>query len=174
MRLTATIALLTIALAAACGDGAAEAPGLDGGTNADTDSDTDTSESCDCDSIGDGYCADGCVMMECDGCHFSPLDCCAQDGSYTEYWCDESTVPYCAQSEVDPACFGEFDSFCADGTTLMDCVETSTNWWQYDEIDCYDPVDCPGGSGCAGTDYLDAACWCDTAPPTDAGVDGGA
>ena len=161
--------LATVLVFSGCSD---DKQGLDGGTDAgtsdtDTDTDTDTDADCECDSQDDNYCADGCTLVGCmSNCFFQEQDCCG-DGCF---FCD-ADVPECVCDCDWAECSSEADSYCVDGSTLMECVEPG--WYgecpYYQEENCTDPVSCPGGSGCAGEGET-AACWCDT----DAGVDGGA
>jgi hypothetical protein len=133
----------------------------------DSPSANDPDSDCECDLADDRYCEDNCVMVSCDGCHLSSNDCCEYD---SEYYCDPDYFPECGSVGDDcddPECSGEGSDFCAGELTLMDC---SGYCGYYNEVDCYDPLNCPCGSGCAGDDVNEAACWC----CTDAGVDGGA
>jgi hypothetical protein len=156
-------------LAASCGDDAAGIdPGLDAGTGTDADTDTDADGDCECDSFYDSHCEDDCLMEICDGCSFTETDCCYGD-PYGQ--CDPEVLPNCSSTEVEPECLFESDDYCADELTLMECQIFEDVWDNYfEETDCYDPLNCPCGSGCAGDDVNEAACWC----CADAGVDGGA
>jgi hypothetical protein len=165
-------ALFTAFLLATCQDSTADDPGLDSGTDADadTDSDTDTDADCECESTGDAYCLDDCTMMLCDGCGFYEEDCCDGNGGGVWNFCDPSVLPYCGSMEVEPACLFESDDYCADEFSLMECQIFEDVWDNYyEETNCYDPLNCGCGSGCAGEGST-AGCWC----CDDAGVDGGA
>ena len=142
--------------------------GTDTGTSTDTDTDTDTdADGCECDSQDDNYCADNCTLVVCmSNCFFHEHECCG-DGCF---FCDED-VPECVCDCGWAECSSEADSYCVDGSTLMECVDPG--WYgecpYYQSASCYDPATCPGGSGCTEEGPI-ADCWCDT----DAGVDGGA
>ena len=184
----ATTALLALLLAAiapfatCCGEtpeGAAEDSDADseGGTDSDSDSDsdTDTSTECECTSVADNYC-EGITVMEClDGCHFTPNECTADDCA--DFGCEGGECWYeCGCGEETPECYGDTDEYCASAYTMMECIiyaDGCSNYYQ--ELSCYDPVACPGGSGCAEDEDGIAACWCDESDGGvgDAGVDGG-
>jgi hypothetical protein len=140
------------------------------GDDPDADTDTDTDGDCECDSVDDAYCEDSCVMVSCDGCHLSSYDCCEYD---FEYFCDPEYFPECGSVGGgcdDPECWGASSDYCDDELTLMDCVYYSaSDCYGMVVVDCYDPEDCPCGSGCGPGDET-MECWC----CTDAGVDGGA
>ena len=177
-------AVLAALLTATCQDSTADDPALDSGTDADadTDSDTDTDADCECSGWGPQCDNSPCMLVNCDGCHVVDVyDCCAESTQEETCGCGDEwddTICWCWDADCNPysdVCFmGDFQAYCWDDLTMEACVDNPGEGCAQipGEVDCYDPIGCPGGSGCIEGDY-DAECWCDEYPP-DGGVDGGA
>jgi hypothetical protein len=135
---------------------------------------------CECDTPNEGYCADDCLMMLCGGCYYEEVDCCED---VEAIGCEEDLIPDCEYTSTE--CPGGADCYpdavedmCYDELTLEECVGPS-DCGHWEMTSCYDPIGCPGGSGCDGEpDTYGGECWCDTTVDdpdggTDAGADGG-
>jgi hypothetical protein len=185
MRLEVFVARLvlcgTVLGSTACGDGGGEAvdAGTDGSGDADADTDTDADSDCECSGVGAECDLAGCLIVTCDGCHITgEVDCCANSNPSQTYYCDDDgEAPSC--SWYDPDCPDPGSTDCSPDTWVDICddeVTIETCWGTgycgfFNFVDCYDPVYCPCGSGCAdGADGGPAECWC---CDDDGGMDAG-
>jgi hypothetical protein len=169
-----SVALLLALVAASCGDGtSANDSGIDAG------SDTE----CECESEDDNYCEDASTLAECDGCNFQSVYCGSRYGIPAS-WCEDSIPDEVAECESNPDCgwmdcYEEGQTVCLSETMLGVCNFADSPPCEgiggfFSQENCYDPISCPGGSGCT-YEGSTAECWCDTTvDDPDGGVDAGA